>query len=198
MKKMMLLAAVAALVAVACEPDPAKQVRIDTASAPQPHRDTMPYTIIGPPIVLPPWKRENCKLVPEATGGQSDFSATGPCAFTQTANVACRSLTDDMHALFVRKAKGEGTVSVYINVESYKGPGSYNDTQMFITYENGSSYYHWGSDSVHVTVTRGEKSVILPRNELIAEPPNTGVEMVSGTLRCGARLDSAKAVNPNG
>lgn len=181
------------LVLLACDPDPASQVKIDTAASPQ----TMPNAAAAPAVVLAPWKAENCDLVPEKSGG-SDLRVTGPCAFTHTADVKCRSLTDDMHVVALRKAKGLSTVSVYVNVESYKGPGSYNDTQMFITYQDGTAYYHWGSDSVHITVTAGEKSVVLPENDLIAEPPNSGVLKVSGTLRCGALLDPAKAVNPNG
>lgn len=185
------------LVLLACDPDPASKIRIDTATFHETQRDTTPYTVVGQPIILAPWKPENCDLVPEQPG-RSSLTVTGPCAFTHTADVQCRSLTDDMHVVALRKAKGLSTVSVYVNVESYKGPGSYNDTQMFITYQDGNAYYHWGSDSVHITVTAGEKSVVLPENDLIAEPPNTGVLKVSGTLRCGALLDPTKAVNPNG
>jgi hypothetical protein len=73
---------------------------------------------------------------------------------------------------------------VYLNVESYKGPGDYSDGQMFLTVQNGSAYYHWGSDSVHTSPGRGLKYVDVKETQLEAEPPNTGTVTVSGRFWC--------------
>jgi hypothetical protein len=178
----------ASIVALACKPDPAKSVKI---VAPPP----------APPAAqaaLPPWDASFCALPPEDSTGKSKFVATGPCAFHHEGNTLCRGLTDDFHVIMLRKGPGASTVSVYINVEFYKGSGRYSNAQMFLTYQNGTSYYLWGSDSVHITVTAGQKSVVLPKNKLEAEPPNTGTEVVSGTLWCGAPLDLSGATNPRG
>jgi hypothetical protein len=186
MKRTMICAVIALAAAVACKPDPAKAVKIVSAPPAPP----------APIAVLPPWQPGNCTLQPEKSGS-STFVAEGPCAIRQTGDVKCRSLTDDMHVLFLRKAKGEATVSVYINVETYHGPGDYNNTQIFLTYQDGSSYYHWSSDSTRITVSPGEKSVVLPGDTLRAEPPNEGMEIISGKLHCGAKLDST-ITNPKG
>lgn len=186
MKRTMLCAVIALAALVACKPDPAKAVKIESAPPAPP----------APEAKLPPWKPDNCTLQPEKKGSSS-FVATGPCAIRQTGEVACRSLTDDMHVLFLRKAKGEATVAVYINVETYHGPGNYTNAQMFLTYQDGSSYYHWSNDSTRITVSPGAKSVVLPVDTLLAEPPNEGMEIVSGKLHCSAKVDST-ITNPNG
>lgn len=182
------IAVVACLAAFACKPDPARSVKI---IAPPP----------APPAAqaaFPPWQPEFCALPPEDSTGSSKFVAEGPCAFHHEGNTLCRGVTDDFHVVMLRKAAGEATVSVYINVEFYHGPGRYTNAQMFLTYQNGNAYYHWGSDSVRIIVTAGLKSVVLPATKLEAEPPNTGTEVVSGTFWCGALLDPNKAANPKG
>jgi hypothetical protein len=186
MKRAVLMTIVAFAAIAACKPDPAKSVKIESAPAAAP----------APEAVLPAWKPENCTLEPEQKG-KSTLVAAGPCAIRQTGEVACRSLTDDMHVLFLRKAQNGGTVSVYINVETFHGPGDYTNAQMFLTYQNGSSYYHWSNDSTRITVAPGTKSVVLPVDTLLAEPPNEGMEIVSGRLHCSAKVDSA-LTNPKG
>jgi hypothetical protein len=98
--------------------------------------------------------------------------------------VKCRAVADDFHTVILRQGPGEATVSVYLNIEFYKGPGSYDGGQMFLTVQNKGAYYHWGSDSVTTTVAPGLKYVDLPRTRLEAEPPNTGTVIVSGRLWC--------------
>lgn len=174
MKRVVFLSVVALAALVACKPDPAKSVKIVDKGVGTP----------APQAVLPPWQDSNCNLAPEPKKGASTFVAKGPCSFTHTANAKCRSLIDDMYALFLRKAAGEATVAVYINTEQYKGPGDYTNAQITLTFQNGKNFYYWSSDSVHVTVSPVEKSLILPENTLQAEPPNKGTVVVSGKLIC--------------
>jgi hypothetical protein len=176
------------LLALGCKPDPAKSVKI-IAPAPAPP---------APQAALLPWQADFCTLPPEDSAGSSKFVAKGPCAFHHEGNTLCRGLTDDFHVIMLRKGAGGAAVAVYINVEFYKGPGHYAKAQMFLSFQTGTSYYLWGSDSVHIAVTPGQKSVVLPPTKLQAEPPNTGTEVVSGTLWCGALLDPSKAANPRG
>lgn len=174
MKQAALLALVAVGVLIACKPDPAKSIKIvDKGVAPPP-----------PQAILPPWQDSNCSLTPEEKDAGSTFFAKGPCSFRHTGTAKCRSLVDDMYALILRNSTGPGTVSVYVNTEGFTGPGEYKDAQVSLTYQNGTAYYHWGSDSVHLTVSPGEKSVTLAENTLQPEPPNKGTVVVSGKLIC--------------
>jgi hypothetical protein len=174
MKRAMIFSIVAVVLLVACKPDPAKSVKIVDKGVGTP----------PPQAALPPWQDSNCNLAPEPKKGASTFVAKGPCSFTHTGNAKCRSMTDDMYALFLRKAAGENTVAVYLNAEQFKGAGDYTDAQMTLTFKNGVNFYYWSSDSVHVTVSPDKDSVVLPENTLVAEPPNTGTVVVSGTLIC--------------
>ncbi|HUR00556.1 MAG TPA: hypothetical protein VM166_13975 [Gemmatimonadaceae bacterium] len=174
MKRAALLAILAVGIVAACEPDPAKSIKItDKGAAPPPAQ-----------AILAPWQVSNCNLEPESEPGKSTFVSAGPCSFKHTGTAKCRSLIDDMYALFLRNSATVGTVSLYVNTEGYKGPGEYKDAQVSLTYQNGNSYYHWGSDSVHLTVTPGEKTVILGENTLQPEAPNKGTVVVSGELTC--------------
>jgi len=174
MKRVLFISAVAIVALAACKPDPAKSVKIVDKGVGKP----------APQAVLPPWQVNNCQLVPEQKKGPSTFVAKGPCSFTHTGTAKCRSLIDDMYALFLRKAAGETTVALYINTEQYTGPGDYTDAQINLTFQDGSNFYYWSSNSVHLTVGPKEESVVIPENTLVAEPPNTGTVVVSGTLRC--------------
>jgi len=176
------------LIVLACQPDAAKSVKI-VAPAPAPP---------AAQAALPPWQPEFCALPPEPSGGQSNMTVTGPCAFHHQASTKCRGVADDFHVVMLRRAAGDATVGLYINVEFYHGAGDYTNAQAFLTLTNGKAYYHWSSDSVRITVTPGLKSVVFPPTRLEAEPPNTGTEVVEGTLWCGATLDTAGLVNPKG
>ena len=174
MRRAVLLTALAVGFVAACQPDPAKSVKItDAGAAPPP-----------PQAILAPWQDANCSLEPESEPGASTFTSTGPCSFKHTGTAKCRALIDDMYALFLRNSATVGTVALYVNTEGYKGPGEYKDAQISLTYQNGNAYYHWGSDSVHLTVSPGEKSVVFGENTLQPEPPNKGAVVVSGKLIC--------------
>jgi len=178
--KLSILVAALAIAALSCKPDPAKSVKI-VGAAPT----------AGPVApTLPPWKDGNCKLAPAEPGG-STFAATGPCAFQHSGVAKCHAVTDDGYAQVLRNTTDGGTVGLYINVETYSGAKSYQNAQVILTYQKGSSYYHWSSDSVAITVSPGFKSLVLPSNNLRAEPPNTGTEVVSGTLLCAPSGDSS-------
>lgn len=174
MRRIFFLSVVAVAALAACKPDPARSVKIVDKGVGTP----------PPQAALPPWQDSNCDLLPEPKGGSSTFVAKGPCSFTHTGSAKCRSLIDDMYALFLRKAAGETTVAVYINTEQYKGPGDYTDAQMNVTYQNGTNFYYWSSDSVHLTVAPAEKAVVIAETRLESEPPNKGTVVVSGKLIC--------------
>ena len=137
--------------------------------------------------------------------------ATGPCAFEHRGAVSCEATVDDFIMAATRKAARGATLVIYINVEHYAGPGSYEGTQMFVEVEDGTSIYRWSNDNFRITVGPGEEFAVLPTIRLDAEPllvncagqvgpasnwlydckGRTGAtaiegttEVISGTLRC--------------
>jgi hypothetical protein len=179
-----------ALLALACERDPASNVKIIARPTTPPGSAAAANS--QPLDALPEWRPEFCTLQPEEKSGSSKFSVAGKCAFNQTGNVKCRAAVDDYYVTVLRKAAGETTVSMYINVEAYKGPGKYPGTQIFLTVQNGTSYYYWSNDSVRTTIGPALKYLDVPETRLEAEPPNTGTETISGRLWCGEITTSSK------
>jgi hypothetical protein len=183
---------------IACDADPASQVKVisrPTAAAGH-STDSAIYNFQPPP----PFRPELCNVQPEKEHGQTTFVANGPCSFRHQANVKCRAALDDFHTVMLRYGPGEATVAVYLNIEFYKGAGNYEGGQMFLTVQDKSAYYHWGSDSVKTTVGPGIKYVDIPPTRLEGESPTKGTVVVSGRLWC-ASLEEEKPqiiVIPNG
>lgn len=192
MSRSKLFALLACAICFACERDPASNVKIIARPvAPAGIKvDTAKY---APP---PPFRADLCKLQPEQAKGSSKFVIRGPCDFHHTADVKCRATVDDFYTMLVRQGPGSATASVYLNVETYGGPGTYTGGQMFLTVQNGEAYYYWSNDSVRTTVGPGMKYVDVEKTELQAEPPNTGTEVVSGRFWCDphATFDTTKIV----
>jgi hypothetical protein len=166
---------------VACDRDPASDVKIVARPVAVPGAAAVDTPTFTP---RPPFTAELCAIQPETVPGKSKLAVTGPCTLTLTDNVKCDAELDDFYVVSLLHAKGEATVSMYVNIESYKGPGKYTAGQMFLTVQNGSAYYHWGSDSVETTVANGLRYVELKNVRLEAEPPNKGTELLSGRLWC--------------
>ena len=194
MKLASLAVTAACISSIACERDPASNVKIiqrPTVAANAPTATTFP-----PP---PPFRSEYCKVPPEASKGSHKLVVTGPCAFEQTSNMACKGAFDDYYASMLRVVPGgDVTISIYLNIETKTAPapGDYSGAQMFLTVQNAQEYYHWSSDSVNATIGPGMRTVHIPTTRLEAEPPNTGTEIVSGTFGCtpNAKLDTTRVV----
>jgi hypothetical protein len=161
------------------------------------------------PATATNWRQPGCPPPPEASSGPSNFTAAGPCAFKHRGAVACEALEDDFLVTLSRKGAGGATLTVYINVEQYHGPGDYRDAQIFLGLQDKFNIYRWSSDTLNITVGSGEQSVTLPATSLEAEPLFTNCtgpitnfqcegrefavaflktrEVVSGTLRCEPR-----------
>jgi hypothetical protein len=163
------------------------------------------------PTVVAPWSLQACPPPPEDSPGPSSLAVSGPCAFSHVGAVSCASTGDDFIVAASRKAAGGATLVLYINVEKYRGPGTYVGTQMFVAVQDGKSIYRWSNDNGRVTVGADEKFVAMPTIRLAGEPlhidcsrqiePATNyqfqcegtadaaameqsVEEVSGVLRC--------------
>ena len=173
-----LAAILACTAALACERDPASNLKI--VARPQGSSDSG----AAKTFTQPPFNPALCVVQPEEQKGSTKFSANGPCSFHNEGDVKCRATVDDFYTMLLRQGPGNATVAIYLNIEAYKGPGTYEGGQMFLTAQNGDAYYHWSNDSVKTVVGPGLKWVDVPETKLDAEPPNTGTEIVSGRFWC--------------
>lgn len=152
-----------------------------------------------------------CPPPPEDAAGPSRFAASGPCEFRHEGAVSCESIQDDFIVAMTRKAKNGGTIVIYLNVEFYHGPGTYDGAQLFVAAQGGTNILRWSNDEVRATVGPQEAYVVLPEAKLELEPllmgcdaligpgtnhqyqcrdrgdimfPVDGAEVISGMLRC--------------
>lgn len=183
MKFASFLVVVACGSALACDPDPASELKIIPRPA------ATPGSVVsdsGGFVAPPAFSPELCNVLPETSKGSSTFVVKGPCTFDHGGDVKCSTAFDDFYTALLRKGPGDATVAIYFNIETVTAPrpGKYSGGQMFLTAQNGQAYYHWGSDSVTAIIGPGLKYVDVPETRLEAEPPNTGTELVGGRFWC--------------
>jgi hypothetical protein len=155
-----------------------------------------------------PWKSAICLPQPEQAGGPaaSDLSVRGECSFRQRASVICRAQGDDFYVVTRRNLAGGRVATVYFNIESFHGPGDYDESQTHVWIGDGQALYRWsnahgkaslvasgpypsdGRESAQFP-TAGVTSVVLSEMVLAAEPGTgaSGEIRVSGTLSCLVR-----------
>lgn len=145
---------------------------------------------IAPPGGGQPLPSGICPPTSEPAGAAgSDLTFAGACAFHQAAAAYCRTAPDDFYA-FLRRAMGAGaTLDLYVNVEFYKGPGTYRRTQALMVVQDGPTLYQWSNYDVTATVARDGRSVTLPPTELLTQPGQAGAgpERLQGSIGCGGQ-----------
>ena len=197
-------AVAACLLAAGCDEDPASAVRIIARPA-----VTSVVPTRTPLARVGEWHPEACPPPPEEAPGPSTLTVTGPCAFEHHGTVSCEANGDDFLITLTRPATGGATLMIYINVEGYHGPDSYEGAQMFMGVQDRTLIYRWSSDTLSITVGPDEAFAVLPTSRIEAEPllincsgPMTNydcsgrgdmplleasTEVLSGTLRCRER-----------
>jgi hypothetical protein len=111
--------------------------------------------------------------------------ATGACAFRHQGAVNCTSLEDDFILETSRPSARQSTLIIYLNVETYHGPGNYDEAQMLVSVQDATGLFRWRSDTVLATVGADEKFVDLQSTRLEALPPGDETEItLSGRLWC--------------
>ena len=169
----------ACLALLGCETDPARSVKIIARPIPA----TQPAG--GGWGSEYSWRPELCPPPPEPPGGRSTLVATGACAFRQEGAMECTSTTDDFIVQTTRPAPGGAKLLIYVNVEKYHGPDSYEGAEMLVGVQDGEDSFRWFSDALHVTVGPDEKFAELASARLQALPPGDETEItVAGTLWC--------------
>jgi len=163
-----------------CDADPARSVKI--VARPIPAADSTAGGGWGPEFA---WRPELCPPPPEPSGGPSTLVATGACAFRQQGMMECTSTADDFILQMTRPAAREAKLLIYVNVEKYHGPGTYDGAEMLVGVQEGEQNFRWFSDALHVTVGPGEKFAELSPARLEALPPGDETQItVGGTLWC--------------
>jgi hypothetical protein len=237
MKLLTALCLLAAFLLAGCDEDPARKVKIETppvvappgappaappapartvadAEGPRPTDNIVHATPAKPrkPRASTPaadWRPAGCPPLPESETGTGLVTVTGPCAFEHRSAVSCEATADDFLVTMSRAGADGSTVMIFINVEKYAGPGTYDGGQMFLGVQDKKNIYRWSSDTVAATVGPEGASVTLPITRLEAEPlfvncsgPMTNfqcedrdvstaldgtVEVVGGTFTCTKR-----------
>jgi len=195
MKGFKLFAIAVCVLMVACEEDPARKVKVDS------HPATVPPPVVTSVVTNPPDDpsladpKKLLEFCPSSDARVLDpdvFTATGPCGRQQREPVLCNSLQDDFMVAFTRKMEHDANLVVYMNVEFYHGPGSYNHVEMFETLQTGSNMYRWSNDAGQATVGPDEAYIAFPKVELEAEPMLFNCENKLGPatnyqFQCGRR-----------
>jgi hypothetical protein len=174
------IVAVACLAVAGCEDDPARSVKI--LARPVPASDGSSRPAAAAEFA---WRPELCPPPAEGAAGPGALVATGACPFTHHGAVECTTLPDDLILETSRPAARGATLSIYLNVEKYHGPGVYDEAQMLVSVQDGTSLFRWRSDEVVLTVGEDGRHAELTPVRLEALPPFDETEItVGGTLWC--------------
>ena len=153
----------------------------------------------------PPWVRSYCAPLPEPTGTASfsDLTMTGECTMHTSLPVQCLALADDFYFTMVRPLEGGRSIELFVNVESYSGPGEYeHKAEVRILLKDKATLYQWVHYQTSVTLGSAELAgatgtfkssapppvnfVVLKPTQLYAAPgtPASGFIDLSGTAVC--------------
>lgn len=162
---------------------------------------------LPPGVGREPWDPALCDVAPEADKSASfgDLTFTGACPFHHRGPATCRGREDDYYAVIRRKLADGSSVELFLNVEFFTGPGTYEKkAELLVLIRRGQSLYRWSNMQGTATLGYAEGGVsaqgkhteqassptptlvTLSPTELAAEPgtPTRGVIGVSGTIGC--------------
>ena len=154
-----------------------------------------------------PWDPASCEVLPEPdkSASFSDLTFTGTCMFHHRGPATCRARGDDYYIILRRKLADGSDAEVYINVEFYTGPGTYEKkTEILFLVRRGQSLYRWSTTDATMTLGFGEGGISstsryaeqaqagtpttaqIPKTELVAAPgtKTSGAIQMSGTIKC--------------
>ena len=130
----------------------------------------------------------NCDVVAEtAAKPGTDLRFIGPCVFTESAQVQCVKRVDDFYAYINRDLPNNDRLAAFINVEKFKGPGTYTKNSVVsLQVVHDGQLYIWKQDAATLTVDPGVHSVTVDAATLPASAgtPAAGKELVDGVATC--------------
>ena len=106
-----------------------------------------------------PWDLDGCRVAPERDRGASfsELTFTGTCAFEHHGPATCHAAGDDYYAVLYRPLEDGNELELYINVEFYTGPGTYDrKVEVLALVRRGTSLYRWSNEQATVTLGYGQ------------------------------------------
>lgn len=142
-----------------------------------------------PPPTAPPVPLECSPPSPDPSGTPqgSNLGFSGVCTFTETAKVSCSTQPDDFLFQFKRATPNGPTIYYNVNVEYYKGPGTYTQyVQMIFEIPDNGTIYEWDNQNGSATIDQSGSSGSINNVDLPADPgtPSQGTEYVNGSFQC--------------
>jgi hypothetical protein len=102
-----------------------------------------------------------------------------------TSAFACLAATDDLYLSAKVWVDPHRVFYLTVNVESFKGPGHYNQAQLYAQLAGSAGVQRWSQRAAAVDV-HADHSVRVPAAQLDAEPGtgSTGIITISGDAGC--------------
>jgi hypothetical protein len=195
--------ALACAVSIGCKKQPKEQLVLEDLAP----SASAAASVIPALTWLPPWDPALCPPAPEPEGPASfsDLVFDGTCAFHHEGAAACHGRDDDFYITIERKLPNGDPAILYVNVESYTGPGVYDEkAQVVFMIRHGKALYRWANYWGNITLGHGSKgmtpgrtaaaqtgsstptSATLPLIQLTAEPgtPASGTISIRGSIGC--------------
>jgi hypothetical protein len=123
-----------------------------------------------------PWDPAYCEPQPEKErrASFSELAVTGTCNFEYHDAAVCNARGDDFYAVVRRRLADGNELELYINVEYYTGPGTYDRKVEFLALlRRGTSLYRWSNNQATVTLGTGQGG--LSTSDKMAEQAQGGV-----------------------
>jgi hypothetical protein len=122
----------------------------------------------------------------------SHMTFEGPCHFTEESAARCVKRPDDFYVYLSHNLPGDGRFILTLNVETYKGPGSYGlkegngGAEVYLEVTRNGQFYYWTVRHASVSVDETPPHVDLVAAHLPAQAgtPARGIETVAGTVAC--------------
>jgi len=162
---------------VATIPSPSQPAPADSTPLPAP-----PPTHPPVPVECSPPSAE-----PASAPRGSDLVFSGACSFTESGKVSCSTQPDDFLFQFSRDTPDGPKLYLQLNVEFYKGPGSYpQNVHVLVEIPDNGTLYEWDTLNAAATVDPGGRSGSLDNVTLPPDPgtPTRGTLTINGTFAC--------------
>ena len=188
----------AALIQIACDPDPAHSVKIPRGSRAETggveaeasalrNLESAANATDATSRLL--WDAALCPPPLEPSGGPSTLTGRGACAFEQQGAARCILTDDDLLMEVTRPMPNDGQFMVYVSIENFWEDHDNDNGLIVVGVRSAQGLYRWATETARVRNGPDESFVVVNDAHLQAVPPMKAPEVVvSGTFKCG-RID---------
>jgi hypothetical protein len=123
---------------------------------------------------------------PSPSSVRSDLAVTGSCHFTDHSAAKCVQRPGDYYVYIRHDLPADGQYVLTINVEGYKGAGTYKGGQVNVQITRSGLFYYWSTFSAAVTIMDSLTTADVSKAALAAQAgtPARGTVNVSGHVSC--------------